>query len=177
MSIVAKLKIPKYEDLSVNSANSEDPLEDLITKYKDHPSIGAILDKSPNTLFLLKTISKKDMEKEILNLNVTKASQNSDIPTKIILKNSDIFSDILFKEFNKSLETCKFSSCLKIAYVTLSTKKGIDPRKTTIVQSVFYRICQKFLKGVYTNKFLQFLRISFLSINADLGKNIVLSTT
>ena len=177
MSIVAKLNIPKCEDLSVNSANSEDPLEDLITKYKDHPSIGAILDKSPNTLFLLKTISKKDMEKEILNLNVTKASQNSDIPTKIILKNSDIFSDILFKEFNKSLETCKFSSCLKIAYVTLSTKKGIDPRKTTIVQSVFYRICQKFLKGVYTNKFLQFLRISFLSINADLGKNIVLSTT
>ena len=177
MSIVAKLNIPKCEDLSVNSANSEDPLEDLITKYKDHPSIGAILDKSPNTLFSLKTISKKDMEKEISNLNVTKASQNSDIPTKIILKNSDIFSDILFKEFNKSLETCKFSSCLKMAYVTLSTKKGIDPRKTTIVQSVFYRICQKFLKGVYTNKFLQFLRISFLSINADLGKNIVLSTT
>ena len=177
MSIVAKLNIPKCEDLSVNSVNSEDPLEDLITKYKDHPSIGAILDKSPNTLFSLKTISKKDMEKEISNLNVTKASQNSDIPTKIILKNSDIFSDILFKEFNKSLETCKFSSCLKMAYVTLSTKKGIDPRKTTIVQSVFYRICQKFLKGVYTNKFLQFLRISFLSINADLGKNIVLSTT
>ena len=140
MSIVAKLNIPKCEDLSVNSANSEDPLEDLITKYKDHPSIGAILDKSPNTLFSLKTISKKDMEKEISNLNVTKASQNSDIPTKIILKNSDIFSDILFKEFNKSLETCKFSSCLKMAYVTLSTKKGIDPRKTTIVQSVFYRI-------------------------------------
>ena len=177
MSIVAKLNIPKYEDLSVNSANSEDPLEDLITKYKDHPSIGAILDKSPNTLFLLKTISKKDMEKEILNLNVTKASQNSDIPTKIILKNSDIFSDILFKEFNKSLETCKFPSCLKMAYVTLPTKKGIDLRKTTIVQSVFYRICQKFLKGVYTNKFLQFLRISFLCINADLGKNIVLNTT
>ena len=137
MSIVVKLNIPKYEDLSVNSANSEDPLEDLITKYKDHPSIGATLDKSPNTLFSLKIISKKDMEKEILNLNVTKASQNSDIPTKIILRNSDIFSDILFKEFNKSLETCKFPSCLKMAYVTLPTKKGIDLRKTTIVQSVF----------------------------------------
>ena len=48
-SIVAKLNIPKYEDLSVNSANSEDPLENLITKYKYHPSIRAILDKSPNT--------------------------------------------------------------------------------------------------------------------------------
>ena len=134
---VAKLNIPKYEDLSVNNANSEDPLEDLITKYKDNPSIGAILDKSPNTSFSLKTTSKKDMEKEILNLNVAKASQDSDIPTRIIKKNSDIFSDILFKEFNKSLETCKFLSCLKMAYVTLSTKNGIDLRKTTIVHSVF----------------------------------------
>ena len=101
------LNIPKYEDLSVISANSEDPLENLnlISKYKNDPSI---LDKSPNTSFLLKTISKKDIEKEILNLNVVKASQDSDIPTKIIKKNSDIFFDILFKEFSKSLEICKF---------------------------------------------------------------------
>ena len=83
-SIVAKLNITKYEDLSVNSVNSEDPLENLVTIYKNHSSIKAILDKSPNTLFLLKTGSKKDFEKEILNLNVQKASQDSDIPTKII---------------------------------------------------------------------------------------------
>ena len=31
-SIVAKLNIPKYEDLAVSSANSEDPLQNLITK-------------------------------------------------------------------------------------------------------------------------------------------------
>ena len=117
------MNIPKYEDLSVNSVNSEDPLENLVTKYKNHPSIRAILDKSQNTSFLLKTVSKKDIEKEILNLNVAKASQDSDIPTKIIKKNSDIFSDILFKEFNKSLEICKFPSCLKMANVTPVYKK------------------------------------------------------
>ena len=47
--MVAKFNIPKYEDLSVNGANSEDPLENLITKYKNHPSMRTILDKSPNT--------------------------------------------------------------------------------------------------------------------------------
>ena len=94
-SIVAKLNITKYEDLSVNSVNSEDPLENLVTIYKNHSSIKAILDKSPNTLFLLKTGSKNDFEKEILNLNVQKASQDSDIPTKIILK-IQIFSLIFF---------------------------------------------------------------------------------
>ena len=72
----------------------------------------------------MKTISKKDIEKEILNLNVAKASQVLDIPTKIIKKNSDIFSDILLKEFNKSLEIRKFPSSLKIANVSPVYKKG-----------------------------------------------------
>ena len=72
------MNITKYEDLSVNSVNSEDPLENLVTICKNHPSIKAVLDKSPNTLFLLKTVSKKDIEKETLNLNVEKASQDSE---------------------------------------------------------------------------------------------------
>ena len=112
------MNIPKYEDLSVNSVNSEDPLANMVIKFKNYPSIRAILSKSPNTSFFLKTVSKKDNENEILNLNVTKASQHSDITTKIIKKNSDFSSDILFKEFNKSLEICKFPSCLKMANVT-----------------------------------------------------------
>ena len=123
-SIVAELNVPKYEDLLVNSASSEDPLENMITKYKNHRSIRAILDKSPNKSFLLKTISKKDIEKEILKLNVAKVSEDPDIPIKIIKKYSDIFSYILFKEFNKSLEICKFPSCLKMANVTPVYKKG-----------------------------------------------------
>ena len=75
--MVVKFNIRKYEDLSVNSANSEDPLENLITKYKNHPSIRAIIDESSKTSFSLKTISKKDIEKEILNVNVAKAPQDS----------------------------------------------------------------------------------------------------
>ena len=72
----------------------------------------------------MKAIYKKDIEKDILNLSVAKASQDSDIPTKIIKKNSDIFSDILFKEFNKSLEICKYPFCMKMANVTPVYKKG-----------------------------------------------------
>ena len=68
-SIVAKLFIPKYEDLSLNSVNSEEPLDNLVIKYKNHPSIKAILNKSLNMSFSLKTVSK-DVEMEILNLNV-----------------------------------------------------------------------------------------------------------
>ena len=116
-SIVAKLNIMKYEDLSARSVNSKDPLENLVIKYKNQPSVRAILDKSLNTSFSLKTVSKKDVEKKILNLNAAKASQDSYIPAKAI-KNSDIFSDFLLKEFNISREICKFPSCLKMANVT-----------------------------------------------------------
>ena len=48
-STVAQLNIPKYEDLSANSVNSEDSLENLVTKHKNHPSIKALLGKYPNT--------------------------------------------------------------------------------------------------------------------------------
>ena len=116
--VVAKLNIPKYEDLSINSVNSEDPLENLVIKHKNQPSTRAIRDKSLNTSFSLKTVSQRDIEKEILKLNLAKASQDLDIPTKIIKKNADTFSDILFKEFNKSLEIGKFPSCLKMTNVT-----------------------------------------------------------
>ena len=149
--------------MSVNSAKSEDPLENLIIKYKNHPSIRAILDKSPNKSFSLKAISKINIEKEILNLNVAKVSQDSDIPTKIIKKNSDI----------KSLEICKFPSCLNMANFTPVYKKGNRSDKD------YYRpvsILPNLSKGVYVNKFLHFLRISFLSINAGSGKNIMLNT-
>ena len=73
----------------------------------------------------------------MLNPNVAKVSQDSDIPTKIIKKNSDIFSDIFFKEFNKSLEISKFSSRLKMANVTPVYKKGNRSDKDNYL-SVFY---------------------------------------
>ena len=93
-SIVAKLNILKYEDLSVRSVNSKDPLENLVIKYKNQPSVRAILDKSLNTSFSLKTVSKKDVEKKILNLNAAKASQDSYIPAKQL--KIRIFSLIFF---------------------------------------------------------------------------------
>ena len=155
------MNIPKYEDLSINSVNSEDLLENLVIKHKNQPSTKAILDKSLNTSFSLKTVSQRDIEKEILKLNLAKASQDLDIPTKIIKKNADTFSDILFKEFNKSLEIGKFPSCLKMANVTPVYRKENGSDKDN------YRP---------VSKFLHFLMISFRSINAGLGKDIVPNT-
>ena len=44
-SIVSNLNISQYEDQNVNLDNIDDPLEIIKEKYKNHPSIVAILDK------------------------------------------------------------------------------------------------------------------------------------
>ena len=48
-----------------------------------------------NKQFSLEYKPKSDVESEILNLDVSKASQDSDIPTKIIKMNADIFAEVL----------------------------------------------------------------------------------
>ena len=79
-----------------------------IEQYKNHPSIVAIKSKTANKYFKFNSISKAEIEKEILNLDSSKACQDSDIPTKVIKSNSDIFADAL-SEINRSLETSVFA--------------------------------------------------------------------
>ena len=74
-------------------------------------------------------VNETDIKKEILNLNRNKTSQNSDMPTKVIKKNSNIFSSFLCTNFNSSIKTSKFPQCLKLADVTPLYKKGKNDQK------------------------------------------------
>ena len=44
--------------------------------------------------FCFKEVFIEETQKEILNLNNKKTSQNSDIPTKVIKENSNIFEKV-----------------------------------------------------------------------------------
>ena len=59
-----------------------------------------------------------------MNLDSSKTCQDSDIPTKVIKSNSDIFTDALYSEFSRSLETSAFPLSMKLANVTPVHKKG-----------------------------------------------------
>ena len=74
--------------------------------------------------FSYKYIPKSDVKKDILNLDVSKASQDSDIPTKIIKINADIFAEVLCNVFSRSLEVGEFPSGMKLVNVTPVHKKG-----------------------------------------------------
>ena len=69
-------------------------------------------------------MSFKEIETEIRLLKLNKASQYSDIPTKIIKENSDIFSNFICESISNSIKSSNFPSCLKHADVTLLHKKS-----------------------------------------------------
>ena len=123
-SAVSNLNIPPFVDPSVEINHIEDPTLRIIEQYKSHPSVVATNEKNLIKKFSFEYIPKSDVKKEILNLDVSKASQDSDIPTKIIKMNADIFAEVLCNVFNRSLEVGEFPSGMKLANVTPVHKKG-----------------------------------------------------
>ena len=69
------------------------------------------------------------IEKKIDNLKINKASQRSDIPTKIIKENVDIFAEFLWKTISSAIKSSTFLSWLKSTDVTPFHKKGKKDKK------------------------------------------------
>ena len=124
---VTNLEIPACGDSNSNLENVADPIIKLILKYRDHPSILTIEEvckEKSDSPFLFTGIDKEEILKEILNLDAWKACQDTDVPTKIIKENADIFPDFLHTSFNEFVKKSEFPSVLKQANITLVFKKG-----------------------------------------------------
>ena len=64
------------------SYNISDPVLKAIIKYKSHPSVVAIEKASKsNTLFNFTNVDKEEVFKEIISLDASKSSQETDVPT------------------------------------------------------------------------------------------------
>ena len=76
-------------------------------------------------IFSFSKVTKNELVKELLSLDTSKASQYSDIPTQILIENSDIFAEFLFANYNASVaENSIFPSVLKLADITPVFKNG-----------------------------------------------------
>ena len=101
----------------------------LIVKYRKHPSILTIREickerKKKHAAFSCLEVAKEEILRDILNLDVSKACQDTDIPSKIIKENADIFVSILHSNFNTSATNSEFRSALKQANITPVFEKG-----------------------------------------------------
>ena len=103
---------------------SDDPVIKSVEKFKNHPSIQAINRNGPYDTFSFSKVNHEEIVKEIKNVGTSKASQVSDIPTKIIKTNCDIFSNFIHPSYNETIEKSEFPRALKLADVTPIFKKG-----------------------------------------------------
>ena len=166
-NVIKNLMIPKYSEYDPSIDRVENRTIRAILKHRNHPSILAIRERKKAQInFCFKEVSIEKIQKEILNLNNKKTSQNSDIPTKIIKEKSDIFEKVLCSFINDSIKSFKFPPCLKEADVTPIHKKVRKIRKKTIGQSAFYQSYQKYLKELCLYKCLLFLKTFLTNSNA-----------
>ena len=82
---IINLNIPQYGDSTSTTNGIDDSVLRAIEKYKNHPSIKLMKTNSENNVsFRFQKIQAIEVEKELKNLGCSKASQDPDIPTKII---------------------------------------------------------------------------------------------
>ena len=128
VEVVKNLDITIDESLLNNVSQLNDPVLSAIERYKNHPSILAITEQNKSNIFSFHYVSFEEIIKEIGKLEIKKACQETDIPTKLIKENSDIFADFIYQNFNNAIASSVFPENLKNATVTPVFKK--DSRTT-----------------------------------------------
>ena len=88
----------------------KDPVTRAIEKFKTHPSVLIIKDKIfQGNNFSFTEVSQSEIEKEIKNLNVKKATTHKNIPPKV-LKTSAMVTAETLQQLNRALTTGEFPS-------------------------------------------------------------------
>ena len=102
--IVDDLNIKRCEISKENS----DSILNAIKTFEKHPSILKIKELSSGCRFSFENVSLGYVKKVTQELDISKASQLLDIPTKIIKENADIFSEFFFANINHSINNSTF---------------------------------------------------------------------
>ena len=120
-NILGNLKIAEYANCDPISDNINDIVIKSTVKYHNHPiilKIGEVCNRKQCSLFSFSHVDKEQILKGLLSVDSAKASQDTDISSKVIKDNADIFSDFLLSGFNSSVTTSIFPSSIKQALTT-----------------------------------------------------------
>ena len=119
VNIVPNLGIKTQHEFLNTTDNSQDPIENAICKYENHPSIILIKKhmQGANSSFVFETVTKEKIEKLITNLNIRKAVQSNDIPTKLVKEFGYLFSKYIATSINRCITGGTFVNAFKKAEV------------------------------------------------------------
>ena len=88
------------------SDNLKDPVARAIEKFKTRPSVQIIKDKIfQGNKFSFTEVSQPEIEKEIKNLNIKKATTHKNIPSKVLKTSAMVTAETLQQLFNQALAT------------------------------------------------------------------------
>ena len=104
---------------TADTSDTNDSLEKIIDKYKNHASITSINKHMTNSelSFTFQPVTKNQISNLIKLLNDKKAIQSTDIPTKLIKKLCDFFSEFIYKSINHCITEGNFIADFKKAEV------------------------------------------------------------
>ena len=148
-----ELNMPTLSDNVV----SDDPLDNIINTYQNHPSIIKIRETTKHqetcdAKFSFSHITPSHIETEINGLNPKKAVGYDNIPSKVLMESVSIVKGPLTLLFNSSIKECAFPSKLKFANVSPSLRKMITLIKKIIGLLAFCPSSQKYLRELFIIK-------------------------
>ena len=80
---------------------NDDEVRDAVNKFRNHPNIIMIRNNSKNDKsFSFAPVTYDDVLAKVKTLDIAKASQQSDIPRKILKQNPDYFAGYFYKNIN-----------------------------------------------------------------------------
>ena len=106
-NIVKNLDIPEYQfEDNLHIRLLSNPVLHAIMKFRNHPSINTIrqycsAQRFPS--FYFSAVDKNVVRKEIRKLSTKKATQDTDIPVKILKGNAEYFAEQTYLQFNKGI--------------------------------------------------------------------------
>ena len=130
-----------------------------VFNYKNHPSIISIRRfRHQVSNFNFSCIDKNTVLKEIRGLSTTKASQDNDLPVKILKENADYFAEFICIQFNDSVNSSKFPSSFKCANITPIFKNESRNHKTNYRPVSILPIVSKIFEKIMSNQLLPYFQ-------------------
>ena len=157
--------------LSLSDMNQKTNLEiisEILTKYKDHPSIVKIKsNKIGNEIFQFHTVKETEIKNIFLEIDPKKSTGEDQIPAKLVKLSTDYLIKPVTDAINNSIRSSIFPNNAKRAAVTPLDKGGTDKTKLSnyrpiSVLNIFSKIYEKVMKNQLTDFLNRHLSI-FLS--------------
>ena len=164
-------KLDINRELFTTESNMDDPVDNIIGRFRNHPSILNIKAKcSQKDSFSFLAVSENDVCRVIRNIDSSKAYQKDNIPPKILNENADVLSSFFKDVINLNLVKGEFPRNLKNADTIPIFKKldrnsksnyrpvSILPTLSKIYEKLLYQQMYDYFDNIFSKYLCGFRR-------------------